>query len=125
MGLGRTTIALAVIDLLDAYPALILCPPHLVPKWIREAEEVIPGAKGRELRRIGKGEDDEINDVRRFFEDFDAGRLGSKLFPGATSANFKEIVCWVCQIPRRHLWWLRCLNATPLERTPICRSLNG
>jgi hypothetical protein len=49
MGLGKTTIALGVIDLLDAYPALILCPPHLVPKWIREAEEVIPGAKGREL----------------------------------------------------------------------------
>jgi hypothetical protein len=48
-----------VIELLDAYPALILCPPHLVPKWIREAEEVIPGVKARELRRIGKGKDGE------------------------------------------------------------------
>src|SRR3990172_6261807 len=69
MGLGKTTIALAVIDLLDAYPALILCPPHLVPKWIREAEEVIPRAKGRELHQIGKGEDGEIYDVRQFYDD--------------------------------------------------------
>jgi len=89
MGLGKTTIALAVIDLLDAYPALILCPPHLVPKWIREAEEVIPGAKGRELRRIGKGEDGEINDVRKFFNDFDAGRLGHKAIAMVASTSAK------------------------------------
>jgi hypothetical protein len=94
MGLGKTTIALAVIDLLDAYPALILCPPHLVPKWIREAEEVIPGAKGRELRRIGKGEDGEINDVRRFFEDFDAGRLGPKAIAVVASTSAKMGAGW-------------------------------
>ncbi len=54
MGLGKTIIGAAVIELLDAYPALIICPPHLVPKWIREIEEVIPGAHARELRRIGQ-----------------------------------------------------------------------
>jgi hypothetical protein len=94
MGLGKTTIALAVIDLLDAYPALILCPPHLVPKWIREAEDVIPAAKGRELRRIGKGEDGEINDIRQFFADFDAGRLGPKAIAVVASTSAKMGAGW-------------------------------
>jgi len=54
MGTGKTTISTGVLELLDAYPAIVLCPPHLVPKWIREIEEVIPGAHARELRRIGR-----------------------------------------------------------------------
>jgi hypothetical protein len=94
MGLGKTTIALAVIDLLNAYPALILCPPHLVPKWIREAEEVIPAAKGRELRRIGKSENGEINDVRQFFADFDGGRLGPKAIAVVASTSAKMGAGW-------------------------------
>jgi len=61
-----------VIELLDAYPALVLCPPHLVPKWIREIEEVIPGAHARELRRIGRNSDEafDVNDVGNFLEQF-------------------------------------------------------
>jgi hypothetical protein len=94
MGLGKTTIALAAIDLLEAYPALILCLPHLVPKWIREAEEVIPGAKGRELRRIGKGEAGDTNDVRRFFDDFDAGSLGAKAIAVVASTSAKMSAGW-------------------------------
>ena len=61
-----------MIELLDAYPALVLCPPHLVPKWIREIEEVIPGAHARELRRIGRNSDEafDVNDVGNFLEQF-------------------------------------------------------
>jgi hypothetical protein len=72
MGSGKTSIGSAVIELLDAYPALVLCPPHLVPKWIREVEEVIPGAHARELRRIGRnsGEAFDVNDVGSFLEQF-------------------------------------------------------
>jgi hypothetical protein len=70
MGCGKTTIAAGVIDLLGAYPALVLCPPHLVPKWIREIQEVIPGARACELRRIGRGSEEvtDVNDVRDFLE---------------------------------------------------------
>ncbi|NPV86297.1 MAG: hypothetical protein HPY45_09855 [Anaerolineae bacterium] len=69
MGLGKTTVGAAVIELLNAYPAIVICPPHLVPKWIREIQEVIPGAIAKELRRIGKnGEPGEVNDVRDFLE---------------------------------------------------------
>jgi superfamily II DNA or RNA helicase len=72
MGTGKTTMSAAVIELLHAYPALIVCPPHLVPKWIREIEEVIPGAKARELRRIGRNSDElaDMNDVRDFLQEY-------------------------------------------------------
>ena len=72
MGTGKTTMSAAVIELLNAYPALIVCPPHLVPKWIREIEEVIPGAKARELRRIGRNADElaDVNDVHDFLQEY-------------------------------------------------------
>jgi superfamily II DNA or RNA helicase len=72
MGTGKTTISTGVLELLDAYPAIVLCPPHLVPKWIREIEEVIPGAHARELRRIGRNSDEvyDVNDVRDFLDQY-------------------------------------------------------
>ena len=72
MGTGKTTITTGVVELLDAYPALVLCPPHLVPKWIREIEEVIPGAHARELRRIGRNSDEayDVNDVAQFLDQY-------------------------------------------------------
>jgi hypothetical protein len=72
MGSGKTTIGSAVIELLNAYPAIVICPPHLVPKWIREIEEVIPGAHARELRRIGRNSDEvyDVNDVRDFLDQY-------------------------------------------------------
>lgn len=72
MGTGKTTISTGVIELLNAYPAIVLCPPHLVPKWIREIEEVIPGAHARELRRIGRNSDEaqDVNDVQEFLDQY-------------------------------------------------------
>ena len=80
MGVGKTTIALADIELLDAYPAIVICPPHLVGKWQREAEAVIPGVQARILSRIGKlpGENRDVNDVRQFIADYASGKLGHK-----------------------------------------------
>jgi hypothetical protein len=94
MGSGKSSIGLAVIELLDAYPALILCPPHLVPKWIREAEDVIPGVKARELRRIGKGTDGDVNDVRTFLDDFETGKLGRKAIAVVASTAAKMGSGW-------------------------------
>jgi len=87
MGVGKTTLAAGVTALLDAFPAIIICPPHLVPKWIREIEETIPGAKAVELRRIGRNSDDpgDINDVKAFFDAVEEGCLGEK--PVAVVAN--------------------------------------
>ena len=79
MGCGKTTIGLATIDALNAYPALVVGPPHLVEKWLREAAEVIPGVQVRELRKVGRnGDPHDINDARDFVEDWQAGRLGDK-----------------------------------------------
>ena len=79
-GVGKTTIGAATLELMDSYPALVLCPPHLVPKWMREIEETIPGARAMELRRIGRNADDpgDVNDVRRFLELYTEGKLGTK-----------------------------------------------
>jgi hypothetical protein len=97
MGLGKTTIALAVIELLDSYPAFILCPPHLVPKWIREAQEVIPGVHARELRRIGRnGSSDaqQCNDVKTFLDEFKSGKLGEKAIAIVASTSAKMGAGW-------------------------------
>jgi hypothetical protein len=45
MGYGKTTVASSVVDTADRYPALILCPPHLVEKWAREFVAVVPDAQ--------------------------------------------------------------------------------
>jgi hypothetical protein len=94
MGAGKTTIGLGVIELLDAYPAIVICPSRLVPKWIREAEEVIPGVKARELRRIGKGKDGDVKDVRAFLAAYDAGKLGHKAIAVVASTAAKMGAGW-------------------------------
>ncbi|MCX7590488.1 MAG: DUF6094 domain-containing protein [Kiritimatiellae bacterium] len=61
MGWGKTTVALAVAELLQAYPVLVLCPPHLTEKWKREAKEVLgPDVIVEEIRSIGKQNDLEV-----------------------------------------------------------------
>lgn len=74
MGVGKTSIATAVMELQGQYPAIVICPPHLVPKWCREIEEIIPGAHTMELCRIGRNADDDqdLNDVRQFLAGYDA-----------------------------------------------------
>ena len=72
MGVGKTTISIGANELLNAYPAIVLCPPHLVPKWIREIQTVLPGGYAREITRIGQLSSDmaDVNDVRVFLEDY-------------------------------------------------------
>ncbi|MBM3131088.1 MAG: hypothetical protein FJ009_20990 [Chloroflexi bacterium] len=58
MGTGKTTISITVSELMrmcsnDTRPSLVLSPPHLIAKWIREIQETVPGAFAMELRRIG------------------------------------------------------------------------
>ncbi len=96
MGLGKTICGASITALLDAFPAIVLCPPTLVNKWIREIEETIPGAKARELRRIGRNAQDpaDVNDVQDFLDDFDAGRLGSKAIAVVANTSAKMGPGW-------------------------------
>lgn len=50
MGVGKTTVALSVIALADKPSrTLVVCPSHLVEKWIREAKLVIPDVETVDL----------------------------------------------------------------------------
>ena len=42
MGLGKTIQALAAVQAVNAYPALIVCPATLKPNWQREAQRWLP-----------------------------------------------------------------------------------
>ncbi|MCY4449099.1 MAG: hypothetical protein OXE02_09700, partial [Chloroflexi bacterium] len=46
MGTGKTFIAASAAHAAGFRRVLVLCPPHLVPKWKREVEETVPGARG-------------------------------------------------------------------------------
>jgi hypothetical protein len=104
-GVGKTTLGASVIELLDAYPAIVLCPPHLVPKWIREIEETVPDAKAMELARIGRNADDpgDINDVRRFLELYKAGKLGKKAVAVVAHTSAKYGAGWEHSVVKQRL----------------------
>ncbi len=53
MGFGKTLTALAAVETLNAWPAIVMCPSHLTEKWKREVEEGVPGAKGVILESVG------------------------------------------------------------------------
>jgi hypothetical protein len=99
----NTTIGSGVVELLDAYPAIVLCPPHLVPKWIREIEETIPGAKAMEITRIGRNADDpsDVNDVRRFLKLYKSGELGKKPVAVIAHTSAKYGAGWEHAVVRR------------------------
>ena len=103
MGLGKTKLGAATLELLDAYPAIVICPPHLVPKWIREIEETVPGAKAMELSRIGKNSDDpgDINDVRRFLQLFEQSKLGQKAVAVIAHTSAKYGAGWEHAVVRK------------------------
>ena len=44
MGFGKSATSLATLHLLDAYPAILICPGHLTKKWAREVKAALPGA---------------------------------------------------------------------------------
>ncbi len=103
MGAGKSITGAAVMELLNAYPAIVLCPPHLVPKWIREIEETIPGAKAMELSRIGRNADDpgDVNDVRRFLQLYKAGKLGTKAVVIIANTSAKYGAGWEHAVARK------------------------
>jgi hypothetical protein len=65
---------LALLGMLSAFPAIITCPPHLIEKWGRELESVLPAVYVRELRDITRVR----NDVLDFVNDYQAGRIPPK-----------------------------------------------
>ena len=52
MGTGKTYIGAAAAHMNGHQNVLVLCPPHLVPKWKREIEMTVPGARTAIVRTI-------------------------------------------------------------------------
>ena len=52
MGTGKTFIAAAAAHMAGFRRVLVICPPHLVPKWKREVEMTVPGARAAIVESI-------------------------------------------------------------------------
>ena len=52
MGTGKTFIAAAAAHMAGFRRILVLCPPHLVPKWKQEVEMTVPGARAVVVKSI-------------------------------------------------------------------------
>ena len=52
MGTGKTFIAAAAAHMAGFKRVLVLCPPHLVPKWKREIEQTVPGVRAAIVESI-------------------------------------------------------------------------
>ena len=57
MGVGKTRIAASSVELMGAYPALVICPPQMVDKWVREVTSAIPGTEAHVVENITELED--------------------------------------------------------------------
>jgi hypothetical protein len=103
MGTGKSVQSIAATELLNAYPAIVICPPHLVPKWIREIEETVPGAKAMEITRIGRNANDpnDVNDVRNFLQRYETGELGQKPVAVIAHTSAKYGAGWEHAVMRR------------------------
>ena len=103
MGTGKSVQSIAATELLNAYPAIVMCPPHLVPKWIREIEETVPGAKAMEISRIGRnaGDSGDVNDIRNFLQRYKSGELGSKPVAVIAHTSAKYGAGWEHAVMRR------------------------
>ena len=71
-------------------------------KWQREAVEVIPGVQVRELRRLKREGDSDVNDARQFVEDWQAGRLGDKAIAVISETSAKLGSGWHGAPSTRH-----------------------
>ena len=67
MGTGKTFIGAAAAYMAGLQRVLVICPPHLVPKWKREVEMTVPGARAAIV--------ESITDLERLRLSFGSGPL--------------------------------------------------
>ena len=87
MGLGKTVQALATIQKLNAYPAVVVCPASLKINWQREARKWLPKGKRIEVLRGRKGDVPKADVV---IVNYDILEYWSPLLKGFESAVFDE-----------------------------------
>lgn len=87
MGLGKTVQALATIQKLEAYPAVIVCPASLKINWQREAKKWLPEDKTVVVLRGRKGDVPKADVV---IVNYDILEYWSPLLKGFESAIYDE-----------------------------------
>lgn len=115
MGTGKTTIAITISRLLHltnhSHPTLVICPPHLVPKWKREIHELLPSAHVQIIKTT--------NDVDNFMTTATAPLYRSKL---AIALASREMI-------KRASGWIPAYCSKPIHlgynknREPLIRSV--
>ena len=78
MGTGKTFIGAAAAHMAGFERILIICPPHLVPKWKREVEMTVPGARAAIVKSI--------TDLERLRLSVGSGPLFAVMSPGEGQA---------------------------------------
>ncbi len=142
MSVGKTIISLATLAMADEgitgkimpddqrpiksqfYPALMLVPPTLPEKWLREARDTLPMAKPVILRAVQTR--DELRAFRQFDPNFGGTKLSGVACVDRVVARIKaDLQAWrrACEDQRyRHLGIpqaeIECWRNTP--RYPIC-----
>jgi len=114
MGFGKTTVALAAAELLNAYPVVVMCPPQMVEKWARETTEVIPGSKAVIVESLA-----EFQDVVRKY------RPGDKLVVVISRSWAKLGSGWEPSVAYRHVLKKERYAPARWVRVPTCPVCGG
>jgi hypothetical protein len=103
-GYGKSITACGVLEVLDAYPALVLCPPHLTRKWAKEIERAIPGAVAKIVDGVERGENGRRYSVMDFVRDWRGSKLGSKAVAIVSRERAKLGSGWAPVAVTRRVW---------------------
>jgi hypothetical protein len=103
-GYGKSITACGVLELLDAYPALVLCPPHLTRKWAKEIGRAIPGAVAKIVDGVERGANGRGYGVMDFVRDWRAGKLGGKAVAIVSRERAKLGSGWAPVAATRRVW---------------------
>jgi hypothetical protein len=103
-GYGKSITACGVLEVLDAYPALVLCPPHLTRKWAKEIERAIPDAVAKIVDGVERGANAHGYGVMDFVRDWRGGKLGSKAVAIVSRERAKLGSGWAPVAATRRVW---------------------
>ncbi len=149
MGLGKSLTSCAVLEVLRAYPAVVLCPPHLVRKWAAEIERGIPGAVARVVNCMEhlddalEPDDEPVQkkngglpklppySIMDFVREYRSGKLGTKAVAVLSRERAKLGSGWAPVAAVRKVWdadqaeWLRCLADPDTGQLLLDREKDG
>ena len=96
MGTGKTFIGAAAAYMAGFERILIICPPHLVPKWKREVEMTVPGVRAAIVESIT-----DLERLRLSIGSLPDGKAGGPLFAVMSREKAKLSYRWMPAVIQR------------------------